>query len=268
MSNSVEIKLDGIKFDILLKALKIMGASCDYFIIKNSVVREVSTNKSNIFEIDLSKIFERDDVNLTIPFPKQKVDMLSVFKKQKTQPIIRYVPDSNQGCQIEDDLSIIKIPAVMETCSQSNEYITQETLVKYTGSSPENMIIGSKVCPVTINSAIVERYGTFSKALESKQLLFIFENNKVINRITIGEGNSSTYVDVTTFDIDEERNHLFQPGCCRYRMEPILMCDAPLQFESYYVNKRRLCSKFTTTLSDELNVTMDVWCMAVFESYQ
>lgn len=257
------MKLSGERFQSFLKVMEIVGTSCNYLIIEDSKVRQLSSSRRSIFEMNLSPLFEGEIMSFVIPNVVQKFQLLSVLSKQQSEVSLSI--DPNKGSYtFQDEVSKITIPnPLIEYVEKANEFLKEEDFNKLiTANDPEELLSDS------LDKLMMTRLSSFARAMSTTRLYASFmEEGKVFLEInTSGYEDSKTNISVKSYPIDSESKI---SGKAYFDLEPIVSCLDPLGLSILVQsNKKRCLGHFSTTLLKDPEVILNIWGLSEIKQEQ
>ena len=247
------MKMKGEKFASFLKVMEIVGSGCDYLVIQKGKVRQLGNNKRNIFEVDLSELFEgEEELDIVIPNVLQKYQLIEPLYKQGCEITLT---SSETGYTIKDEYSYIKIPnTLMKYVEQTNPILGDEEYRKRIGLKEKiDVAVGE------IPKMIMDRISSFSRALSSRTLNVLFKENEVFLELSVADKNSPTLANVLKFKNTSEEVR----GRAEFKLDPIMACPPPVDVEFMVRKDQKYATmKLETMISEEPMVTFTLWCLS------
>ena len=205
-----------------LRCLSILRDTCIDADIKNGLIRQRSSDKTSIFEIDLSSLIS--DVNLPLSNLKQKLDLFKIFSDSSVQLDV-----TDETFSFKDEQSILSFKTPTTEYFPS-EFISEEELTNIFSLTEENLILEKelsktitdriKIVTQVFNTPTVQvRFSDGSASIlaraQSKDQEAKFCDAETNN---IDVGNQITNIVTTPFLIDHDSDITFkmyssdQPG--------------------------------------------------------
>lgn len=215
------MNLSGKTFTAFLKMLEIVSTGCDYLDIENNRIRQLGNNKRNIFEVDLSPLFEDQDetLNMVMHNVTQKLQLLDTMHKQQCD--VRIVQEQD-GYVIHDDQTYIRNPGIMKKYV-TNSFLSDKEYNKRIGTDNRTEVIEG----AELSKILMDRMASMSRALSSKKLNVVYEKDEVTLELKVSDSNSPTTVDLVKFG--EVENSV--EGTAKFNIEPIVVCQPPLYLD-------------------------------------
>lgn len=245
-----EIDLGKDRFSALMNVFQILKQPCKDLDIKESYIRQISSDRACIFDIDIDPIFIKDgktpshSVNIPIGGLAQKHDLLEPFRKQNSDVKIEL---SEKYFVFKDTRSKISfsypISEYME-CKYLTEADTKDRL----------QVTDKYVFKIKIDKNMLDRLSTYSKSMNATVIKADFKGDKAIFKITAADVSSGTVVSLLTLG-DEELVSDDIVGSMTFPIEPFTSCMAggitELNMELIY---RKVANSFMMKISSEINI--------------
>ena len=205
------------------KCLSILRDICTDADIKSGLIRQRSSDKTSIFEIDLTPL--TTEVDLPLSNLKQKLDLFKMFTETSVQLDVR---DDDFSFKDENSILSFKTPVAEYF---PNEFINENELNNIFSLSEDNLLIEKELSKVTtdrikivtqvfnVPTVQIRFNGTIAAILanaQSKDQEAQFCDNIETNNIDVG--NQTTNIVVVPFLIDHDTDIYFkmyssdQPG--------------------------------------------------------
>ena len=127
-----------------LRCLSILRDTCIDADIKNGLIRQRSSDKTSIFEIDLSSLIS--DVNLPLSNLKQKWDLFKIFSDSSVQLDV-----TDETFSFKDEQSILSFKTPTTEYFPS-EFISEEELTNIFSLTEENLILEKELSKTRDNA--------------------------------------------------------------------------------------------------------------------
>jgi len=250
------IELEGEKLDSFLESLDIIKNGCQFLVIKDSRIRLFGNNKSNIFEMDMTSIFNNDKINIAFNNMDQKIKLLYALKKQSNKLYINIDKESRKYIFF-NDISKVYVPFVIQ------EFIERMSPVVSDDEYDKHISIGNlnKITEGVFDDSILKCANIFSRALESKMMRVTITLDKIIFGMAVSDINSPVTTDLITI------NGVFGPiiGYGQFKLEPIISCNSPIKFILYNtVNNRHLFLKMESSIGKKESLPFVLWGASSF----
>jgi len=175
--NQISATLNAERYNDLLRAFLAIKDICNDVDMREGIIRQRSNDKTSIFEIDLTPLFEEanvdiSQVNIAISAIKDKIDLLKAFAGQEVEIVIE--PGEGGFFSIADEFSLVKFvfPSLQ---FMDNKYMTRENLNIMFETSDDDLIL-----EYDISNMMSERIKVITSSFHTDVIQVKFEGEEAI----------------------------------------------------------------------------------------
>jgi len=133
----MSVVLDSDRFEEFLRCLSLLKDICNDVNIQNGIIRQRTTDRSSVFEIDLRPIVE--EMSIPLPSIKPKLDLLKTFSGQDVT-----ISSGGGSCEFSDQYSKLKFDSP-DPDYMDNKFITPEEMATIISYNEEDMMLFTKI---------------------------------------------------------------------------------------------------------------------------
>lgn len=240
---SETVILDAEKYDSFLKCLSNLKEVCTDVDLREGFIRQRSTDKTVLFEIDLKQTI--GEIDLPLSDLKNKYDLLKIFSGRQVELQIE-----DEFFVFSDDYSSIKF---MSQTGQAlsfmeNKYITEEEFDRIIEISEDEILLDHE-----LDSISTERIKVVSQSFNTDSVQIIFSGETA--NISSSTQSKDLFADFVRNIISNEviENKFYNVATIPFVIEH----DDKIRLTVYRDSERTVVSKFDTNLGDgDIDITM------------
>lgn len=240
---SINISLTAEKFDELIRCLSILKDICNDIDIKGGIIRQRTTDRVAVFEINLQKILDSDSVNIPIIGLKQKLDLFRSFSGRDVE---LDVDETNKRITISDSDSSLEIK-FSHLDFMDNKFMTKEETEEIFFINDENKILDCKVSKI-----ISERMKSVSQIFNTITAQVKFDGDVAsISSRSAAKDNSIKFMSGIMLD-DPIENTFSSLVILPFTIDH----DKEIEFRMYKDQKGTCSNEFRTSIADDIDINI------------
>ena len=209
--SETSVNLGREKYSLLLTIFQILQKPCNDLVVRNGYIRQVSTARSCIFDINVTSILG-DETSFMVGDIEQKRKLLDPFLRQNVDVVLDIGENNYVFMDSKSQMSFVHpIPEYIQ-----NKYMKEEDLNDILKIKDE------RVFQMSLDKTILDRLKSYTDTLEASTLRIHFKDGKAIFKISTVDSTTSTVVNLITIEDEMETSEL--EGYMPFDVAPFLSC--------------------------------------------